>query len=87
MHSQEGEPGDEASVLTGMQLTPLAASFIQWDLSNLDTQAESVLINGCPDFRGYNVQKHDIWGSEAGLFIEVSSLQGVLIRGVPLYIL
>ena len=34
-------------------------------------------------FQGLKVHKHGIWGSESVLFIEVSSFQGVLIRGVP----
>ena len=38
---------------------------IWWNLDTL-SQAESVLINvRCPDFRGYNVHKHGIWGSKS----------------------
>ena len=55
---------------------------LQWNLSNLDALGPS---RKCPDFRGYNVQKHDVGVAKAVLFIEVSSFQGVLIRGVPLY--
>ena len=51
---------------------------LQWNLSNLETLGaeDALLISGV-----------EIWDSKSVLFIKVSSFQGVLIRGVPLYIL
>ena len=59
---------------------------VRWNLSNLDTLGTEERVPRCPDFSGVKLYTNMAFGTaKSVLFIEVSSYQGVLIRGVPLY--
>ena len=61
---------------------------VQWNLSNPDTLGaeESVLISEVSLISGVELYTNMAFGTaKSVLFIEVSSFQGVLIRGVLLY--